>query len=243
VTPGERILVVNADDFGQSPGVNAGVIEAYERGIVTSASMMACWPAAANAADYARAQPSLSIGLHLDLGQWIYVDGEWAPDYERVSPSDPEAIEREVRRQLDLFRNLMARDPTHLDSHQHVHRDEPAGSAMARVASELGVVLRDRSSRVRYCGEFYGQTGTGDPFPDGISLEHLVELIETLPAGITELACHPGRGLGADVVYGPERERELAALCDPQARAAITREGVVLRSFAGMGEAGRADAG
>jgi predicted glycoside hydrolase/deacetylase ChbG (UPF0249 family) len=243
LTPGERILVVNADDFGQSEGVNAGVVEAHERGIVTSASMMICWPAAADAADYARARPSLSIGLHLDLGQWIYVDGEWVPDYERVSPSDPEAIEREVGRQLDLFRNLMARDPTHLDSHQHVHRDEPAGSAIARLASELGVVLRDRSSRVRYCGEFYGQTGTGDPFPEGISLEHLVELIETLPAGITELACHPGRGLGADVAYGPERERELAALCDPEARAAITREGVVLRSFAGMGEAGRGDAG
>jgi predicted glycoside hydrolase/deacetylase ChbG (UPF0249 family) len=240
---GERTLIVNADDLGQSEGVNAGVIEAHERGIVTSASMMVCWPAAADAADYAGARPSLSIGLHLDLGQWIYVDDEWVTDYERVSLSDRKAIEREVRRQLDLFRNLMGRDPTHLDSHQHVHRDEPAGSAMARLASELGVVLRDRSSRVRYCGEFYGQTGTGEPFPEGIALEHLVELIENLPAGITELACHPGSGLGAEVVYGPEREREVAALCDPRARAAITREGIVLRSFAGLDEAGRVDAG
>ena len=243
MTRGERILIVNADDFGQSSGVNAGVIEAYERGIVTSASMMVCWPGAAEAAGPARARPSLSIGLHVDLGEWICTEGAWKPSYERVSVSDPEAVEREVRRQLELFRSLVGRDPTHLDSHQHVHRDEPAKSVTARLASELGVVLRDRSPRVRYCGEFYGQTGTGEPFPEGISVEHLVELIATLPPGNTELACHPGRGLGADFVYGRERERELASLCDPRARAAIEREGVVLRSFADLGRAGPVDAG
>ena len=239
----ERILIVNADDFGQSPGVNAGVIEAHERGIVTSASMMVCWPGAREAAEYGRGEQALSVGLHLDLGQWTFAEGEWTTDYERVPLSNPDEVEREVGRQLGLFRELVGRDPTHLDSHQHVHRNEPAESVTARLASELGVVLRDRSSRVRYCGEFYGQTGTGGPFPEGISLEHLVELIAALPPGNTELACHPGRGLGADFVYGRERERELAALCDPRARAAIEREGIVLRSFASIGKAGPVDAG
>lgn len=239
----ERILIVNADDFGQSPGVNAGVIEAHERGIVTSASMMVCWAAAHEAAEYGRSQQMLSVGLHLDLGQWTFAEGEWTADYERVPLSNPDEVEREVRRQLGLFRELVGRDPTHLDSHQHVHRNEPAESVTARLAAELGVALRDRTPRVRYCGEFYGQTGTGEPFPEGISLEHLVELIATLPPGNTELACHPGRGLRADFVYGRERERELATLCDPRARAAIEREGIVLRSFAGIHKAGPVDAG
>jgi predicted glycoside hydrolase/deacetylase ChbG (UPF0249 family) len=52
-----RQLIVNADDFGQSAGVNRGVIEAHENGIVTSASLMVRWPDAADAARYARPAP------------------------------------------------------------------------------------------------------------------------------------------------------------------------------------------
>ena len=215
--------------------MNAGVIDAHEHGIVTSASMMVRWPAAAEAAAYARAEPSLGLGLHLDLGQWSFSAGEWTADYERVRTSDADAVEREARDQLERFRELVGRDPTHLDSHQHVHLQEPTESVARQLAGELGVVLRGRSPRVRYCGDFYGQTGTGEPYPEGISVDHLVELIETVPAGITELGCHPGRSLGVEAAYGTERERELAALCDRKAREAIVRAGVVLRSFAELG--------
>src|SRR5688572_28379081 len=78
----DRHLIVNADDFGFSPGVNRGIAEAHERGIVTSASLMVRWPAAAAAASYARARPELSVGLHLDLGEWVLRDGAWVPLYE-----------------------------------------------------------------------------------------------------------------------------------------------------------------
>jgi chitin disaccharide deacetylase len=72
----ERVLVVNADDFGRSPGVNRGVIKAHTDGIVTSATLMVRWPAAEEAAAYAR-RSSLSLGFHLDLGDWQYRDGHW----------------------------------------------------------------------------------------------------------------------------------------------------------------------
>jgi len=49
-----KYLIVNADDFGQSTGINRGIIEAHERGVVTSASLMVRWPAAIDAAQYAR---------------------------------------------------------------------------------------------------------------------------------------------------------------------------------------------
>src|SRR3712207_8784245 len=54
-------------DFGLTDGVNRGIIEAHERGIVTSASLMVRYPAAKDAADYARSNPALSVGLHVDL--------------------------------------------------------------------------------------------------------------------------------------------------------------------------------
>src|SRR5262245_44565211 len=79
-----RYLIVNADDFVQSEGINRGIIDAFENGIVTSVSLMARWRAAASAAAYARAHPNLSVGLHVDLGEWVYREGEWQLLYEVV---------------------------------------------------------------------------------------------------------------------------------------------------------------
>ena len=56
----QRVLIVNANDFGRSPGVNQGVTWAYEPGVVTSATLMVRWPAAVEAAAYAR-RSSLSV--------------------------------------------------------------------------------------------------------------------------------------------------------------------------------------
>src|SRR4051794_21157272 len=117
-----RYLIVNADDFGRSPGVNRGIVRAHEHGIVTSASLMVRWPAAAEAAGYGRPRPGLSLGLHVDLGEWSLCGADWQPVYEVVDSDNPGAVAAEVGRQLAAFRSLVGRDPTHLDSHQHVHR-------------------------------------------------------------------------------------------------------------------------
>lgn len=235
MTPGERVLIVNADDFGLSHGVNAGVIKAHERGIVTSASMMVRWAAAAEAAAYARASRRLSLGLHVDLGESTVRDGEWVPLYEVVPVDDAGAVTAEVHRQLRLFRDLVGCDPTHLDSHQHAHRSEAAAAAVfGELAQELGVPVRDDSSHVRYYGGFYGQSGPGQPLPEAISVERLIEVVRELPSGATELGCHPGEGRDIDSLYRDEREIEVGVLCDPRVRAAIEREGIALRSFADL---------
>ena len=62
-----RLLIVNADDFGRSESINGGIVQAHERGIVTSASIMVRWQAARDAAAYAREHGKLGLGLHLDL--------------------------------------------------------------------------------------------------------------------------------------------------------------------------------
>ena len=87
---------------------------------------------------------------------------------------------------------------------------------------------------MEYCGDFYGQTGEGDPYPEGISLEGLLKTIQNLPVGVTELGCHPGEDEQLDSVYRSERVQEVKVLCDPQVRAVLEAQDVVLCSFADL---------
>jgi hopanoid biosynthesis associated protein HpnK len=64
---GPRRLIVNADDFGNSPGINAAVIQAHQLGVLTTASLMVNGPAADEAVKLARENPRLGVGLHLTL--------------------------------------------------------------------------------------------------------------------------------------------------------------------------------
>lgn len=228
-----RNLIVNADDLGLSRGVNAGIFEAHERGIVTSASLMVLQPAAAEAVAQLAEHPRLAIGLHLDLGQWDFRDGAWIAAYRRCDQDDVAAVRAECRSQLNAFRELTGRQPTHLDSHQHVHKSEPVASQMIQIAAELRVPLRDVA--IRYEGGFYGQMGRGEPLPEAITTAALSTLISALPPGWTEIGCHPGLQVSThESSYAQEREREVRALCDPSLPALLSAEGISLRSFADL---------
>jgi chitin disaccharide deacetylase len=229
----DRLLVVNADDFGRSPGVNRGVARSHEDGVVTSASLMVRWPAAEEAAAYA-APSSLSVGLHLDLGEWTYRDGEWHATYRVLAAEKPDEVAAEINRQLERFEHLIGRPPTHLDSHQHVHRTEPARTPLLRAGERLGIPVRGLTPGILYSGAFYGQDGKGAPAPEAITVAGLVRTIEELPHGITELACHPATHADHDATYARERVRELETLCDPAIRDALERHEIALRSFADL---------
>ena len=227
----KKWLIVNADDFGQSPGVNQGVIETHERGIVTSASLMVRWPAAAEAAAYGKRHPNLSLGLHVDLGEWVYIDGMWVALYEVIELNDVTAVKAEVLRQLDTFHALVGTKPSHLDSHQHVHLKAPVRLALVEIARANCIPLRHCSPEVRYCGEFYGQSAEGHSLPDAISLDSLLRIFATLSSGVTELACHPSKSDDLDTMYRAERVKELMVLCDSRVMSAVACAGINLKSF------------
>ena len=230
-----RQLIVNADDFGLSPGVSTGIIEAHEHGIVSSASLMVLQEGAEAAAHYARATPSLGVGLHIDVAEWRFDDGQWIALYERVDGSDAVAVETEVERQLARFQELVGSDPDHLDSHQHVHRQDPLLGVLQRLSHRLGVPLR-RDGAVHFCGAFYGQSDQGDPLHQLLSVERLLALLDELAPGCTELACHPGRVAADDplggTMYRSERNIELRTLCDPRVRRHLAHRDIALRRFA-----------
>jgi predicted glycoside hydrolase/deacetylase ChbG (UPF0249 family) len=234
----ERYVIVNADDFGQSRGVNRGIIEAYEGGIVSSASLMVRWPAAAEAAAYSRKHPDLSLGLHFDFSEWACRRGNWVKVYEVVPGEDIAAVAKEAYRQLATFRRLVGSDPTHIDSHQHAHRDKSIRSIFVEIANRLGVPLRGVSPQIRYCGGFYGQTSDGRPLPAFISVKALLRILASLRPGYTELGCHPGRGNDLDSMYVRGRAQEVKTLCDPRVRVALANRGIKLCSFRDVDMAG-----
>ena len=229
--PGERCVIVNADDFGLSEGTNRGIIETHERGIVTSASLMVRQPAAAMAAAYAKSHPEFAIGLHLDLGEWEWRDSEWLQTWHVIATDDAAAVAIEIESQLDTFFRLMGRMPTHLDSHQHVHRHEPVRSAATAVATRLGIPLRGITEGITFRGDFYGHGTKASPHPEGVSVSNLITLLLERPPGTTELSCHPGLDESLASCYRFERLTEVRTLCDDRVRAAVQDGDIRLVSF------------
>lgn len=232
-------LIVNADDFGLSAGINAGIVQAHRHGIVSSTTLMVHGAAAEEAAAWARQHPALGVGLHIDLWEHVLRDGHWGRVYEHCA-GDTDAVRAEVERQFERFCSLVGREPDHIDSHQHVHRQPPVGDVVRAFAARHGLALREHGG-LRYVGGFYGQDGEGGPYPEGITPQRLIELIDSLPADgvtglVTELSCHPGHVAADDslggTMYRTERNIECRTLCDRRVLARVARGDVRLQTFA-----------
>ena len=218
-----KYLIVNADDFGASRGINRGIIEAHRNGIVTSTSLIVNTPFGEEAAKLANEARHLSVGLHVAPPK--------APD------ATTERLREELQRQFARFVELMGRPPSHLDSHHNVHRDPALLPHFVELAAEHGLPLREHSP-VRYFASFYGKWN-GESHPEQVSVENLARMLESeIGEGFTELSCHPGY-VDADHAgsYSVEREVELGTLCDPAIRRALAEQGIDLISYHEMATA------
>jgi predicted glycoside hydrolase/deacetylase ChbG (UPF0249 family) len=194
---------------------------------------MVRWPTARAAASRIRELPDLSVGLHLDLGEWRSYNGRWSVVYS-VAPLESEPAVAEAHRQLQDFHRLLGRDPTHLDSHQHVHKNAPEiAEALGELAADLGIPLRAQTPQIRFEGGFFARASDGSPMPELITPGSLRALLQTIPPGITELSCHPGTGRDSWSDYDRDRAQEVETLCHPEVLRAISDEGIELQSFAG----------
>jgi predicted glycoside hydrolase/deacetylase ChbG (UPF0249 family) len=215
-----KVLVVNADDLGYDPQIDRGILEAHARGIVTSATAMVETPF--SAAALAAAPPTLGVGLHAVLDP----------------AAGPEEAGRALRRQLDAFRALRGADPTHLDSHKHAHAAPAILGAVAAIAAASRLPVRAIDGGMRRALRARG-VATSDAFLGDAarrpawSREALRDALASLGEGVTELMAHPGHAPShVRTSFGPEREVELDALCDPELRRLLERGGVRLCSWA-----------
>jgi predicted glycoside hydrolase/deacetylase ChbG (UPF0249 family) len=229
-----RSLVVNADDFGFTPDVNRGIIEAHRNGILTSTTLMATGAAFQDAVRLAEENPTLDIGCHLVLvGEPPFPSTvaklAQALALKRIHVHDEFAVQ--VNRILDA-----GIKPTHLDTHKHTHLLPPVLEAVARISEEFGIswvrrpfdfplqpgsapwktravnrafrVVRNRFERVL---SRYGCRSTdnfaGFQITGNYDASLLASLIGALPDGTTEFMCHPGL-CGADLRAARTRLKE-----------------------------------
>src|SRR2546426_6924448 len=153
-----RRLIVNADDFGLTPGVSAGILSAHRHGIVSSTTLLAT--AAVNAEQLATLRDSgLGVGIHVNLTlgrplsgarSLVDLDGRFVRDPGHAAArANARDVEREVSAQLEKFAVLMRREPTHLDTHHHVGLLAPVTEVVLDAARRLGVAVRSQNETAR----------------------------------------------------------------------------------------------
>src|SRR6185436_6732283 len=206
-SPGQvRTLIVNADDFGLTRGVSAGILAAHRFGIVTSTTVLVTGDIDREQLAEAR-DAGLGLGLHMNLtlgrpltGARSLVDGGGAflRDPRRAAASaEAREVRAEVEAQIARFEKLVGRPPTHIDTHHHVGLYAPVSEAVLDAARALGVAVRSqdatvraraRSAGLRTTDHFFGESGPGAYWSPARTLAHL----RTLPPGVSEFMCHPG---------------------------------------------------
>ena len=241
-------LVVTADDFGLSPGVVEGIVEAHEIGTVTSTSLMVNAPAAEAAFEEARRLPSLAVGLHFvltfgrplgppeSLSRLLDENGAFRKNKSGAhETARPDEVREELRAQLRAFERGVGRPPTHIDGHHHVHLHPGILRVAIEEAGRLGVPLRStgpevrerlRLERIRTCDRFLDGF-----FGNDVSEGSLLSILESVPEGTSELMCHPARPDGElerVSSYVTPRHRELATLESSPVLEAVDRLGIDL---------------
>lgn len=230
-------LILNADDLGYDPAVTRGIVEAMRRGVVSSTTMIVNSPWSEDAA---RQAEGLAVGLHLNLVRFEAVS---EPGRELTEPPKLDAgfVYRETLAQLDRLHALLGSAATHVDVHKHAHLRAEVLAGLARAAKERSLAVRSinpamraglRDYGVRTNDAFLGDAGATAYWTDA----RWEEQLELAPReGVVELMCHPGyRPSHVSSGYGEQREVELATFVSPAARAALTRRGLALASWAGV---------
>lgn len=247
-----RRLIINADDFGFTRDVNAGIVKAHLCGILTSTTLMANGKAFEDAVRLAQETPSLDVGCHLVLvqGQSLLT--------KRPLPKGPRQLVAalatgsiDIRSELKLqIEKILAAGlkPTHLDTHKHTHVLPRVFREVVGVAAEYHIpyVRIPLITGASVAAPLYRRiaSGKGVYLPDhfagfrltgSLNKGTFAAALYRLRDGLTEFMCHPGE-LGAELAAAQtrlreSRVRELETLTSPEIRDLIMRLDIQLLSF------------
>lgn len=251
----QRLLIVNADDFGLSKGQNYGIIDACNNGLVTSTTALVNGAAAEHAAALSRGCPALSVGMHfvLTLGESLTTMPELTPEgrfskaiWQKAEQGDLplDEIAGELEAQFNRFVSLFGYEPAHIDSHHHVHMMAQIFPLVADFARQRAIPLRvDREVALR--DELVvDDVLTSDGFASGFYGEAISEalFLQALDASAqrgersVEVMCHPAfvdnLVMGSSYCY--PRLAELEVLTSPALKYAVAERGYRLGTYADL---------
>ncbi|MBI2686895.1 MAG: ChbG/HpnK family deacetylase [Acidobacteria bacterium] len=231
-------MIVNADDFGFTRDVNAGIVDAHVNGILTATTLMANGDAFDDAVTLAKANPSLDIGVH-----FVLIGGKSLLTNEPLPRDVPSLVRAVYVDEMNLYDELAAQAkkiaaagirPTHADAHKHTHLLPPVCRALCTVAEEFNIpyVRRPADLDIPYRAPLFAKLvnlfvrrrargmdvsplRTTDHFA-GFTLTgryqsaDLQALFDNLPEGVTELMTHPGH-CTAELEKAPTRLKQSRA--------------------------------
>ncbi|MGL4864631.1 MAG: carbohydrate deacetylase [Cetobacterium sp.] len=229
----KKKLIVNADDFGLSPGVNKGIVEAYLNGILSSTTLMVNQPYAEHAVELYQNYSNLGLGIHLtfDKGKSLFgvssltdSEGNFKRYKLLLESGRKEDFIREIEAQIFRFEELCGKMPTHMDSHHHIHiRIKEAFEAIQVISKKYNLKYRKNDELI---GEFY---------EDNVSLSNFYSLIDTKDTEVIEFMCHPAivdTTLLETSSYSYKREEELKILTSSEVKNYV-KDRYILMSYDG----------
>ena len=226
-------LIINADDYGLRPSIDAAVENLFSRGVVRSVSFMPGGSSAIDAACFLAAHPALGAGLHLDLDGIFAAAGFGKDDHGRFLVPDiffeqegvSEEIAARIEAQFARFVELVGRAPDHLDGHHHAHLFPPVLRLVVPVMRRHGV------RAIRFIRSFYAHATDAVAILDylgrqGITVADLFVEGPVLPAThlarTAEVMVHVALPVAAEQKC---RAREYAVLADEAFRDRLSAAG------------------
>jgi len=253
-------LIINADDFGYTPGVTAGIIEAHKNGIVTSTTALTVSPHFKEAMEMAaKVAPTLAIGVHLTLTlrhgvpilpaekvqSLIGADGTFLSQKEIPLVANLDEVEAEWDAQITKFFES-GRRPDHIDAHHNIHGgSEGLLSVAVKLAKKYNLPLRNCERKPEQVGmveKMYGAVKRPDKmhaefYGEGANVETFTAILKQIVASeheVFEMNCHTAfidYKLQEQSSYCAQRPLELKFLTSDEAKKLILQNEIMLTNY------------
>lgn len=240
---GKMKIIFNADDFGCSRGINFGIIDSFQKGLLTSTTLMVTMPGVKHTVELMKENPNLGVGLHLNfsLGNPI-TSGESLTDsnnklmkpfqlpknyvYKKVD------IANEIQAQFDHFLNLTSKFPTHIDTHLFTSdKIEVIKNEVIKFGQENNIPVRNQEINEYPKVKFISHHNYNLPADLSYIPKHIDDILGT---EIAEIMVHPGyidQYLLDNSSYAIEKAKEVEFLTSSKIKKIFKKQNVDFISY------------